>query len=528
MQLQETKTPRRAKVLRFGTVALVAAAGVLTVASPSWAIDTATVSPVSGPSGGGNTVTLNVASPTASLAFVQGSASVVFSALATCPATYPSPPANTFVLAANVRVISASKLAVTVPTGVTTSFGATPGTTSVCAYASDTAGSAELAGANAGYAVLAAATITSVTPAAAATQGGGTVTITGTNLTGGVATIGGAPLGSPVVTATQITGTIPAHVAGGPFPVIVSITGGGTVTKAGAFTYSSGLVVSPNTAPNTKTRTDIDVVGSGFTSWTFTTTNGTTPNDTNSHVYLVKGAYDPTKSGSAKTNGQTTECMNVLVVSDTELVCSLYLAGGGIPQTATHPVTGTVAGSVFTATIGTFTNGDLGTVVSGSGSIAANTTIMSITDSTHAMLSKAATAAITTATALTLNSSTRTNTDSTLTVGSTTLGSSGAAFVTTDVGRTVTGTGIPAGTTIASVTNGTTAVLSQAATVATTANGSFTISYAPTATPVPNGTYTVTAVSDGGVDVQFGGASADASYVRSVINSGSTFTVADF
>ena len=56
----------------------------------------------------------------------------------------------------------------------------------------------------------------------------------------------------------------------------------------------------------------------------------------------------------------------------------------------------------------------------------------------------------------------------------TTLTSASANFGPEAVGRTVTGTGIPAGTTIASVTNRTTAVMSAAAT-ATAAGVSFTV-----------------------------------------------------
>ena len=65
-------------------------------------------------------------------------------------------------------------------------------------------------------------------------------------------------------------------------------------------------------------------------------------------------------------------------------------------------------------------------------------------------------------TAATLFSATnvRTVSDGTTTSGSKNLGSASAAFASTDVGATVTGTGIPAGTTIASVTSTTVAVMS--------------------------------------------------------------------
>jgi hypothetical protein len=63
----------------------------------------------------------------------------------------------------------------------------------------------------------------------------------------------------------------------------------------------------------------------------------------------------------------------------------------------------------------------------------------------------------------------RTVTDGATTSGSTTITSATAAFNSgTDAGRIITGAGIPAGTTVASVTNSTTAVLSAAATATAT------------------------------------------------------------
>lgn len=62
----------------------------------------------------------------------------------------------------------------------------------------------------------------------------------------------------------------------------------------------------------------------------------------------------------------------------------------------------------------------------------------------------------------------RTVADGATTNTSTTLTSATAAFGTGDVGAVVSGTGIPAGTTIASVTNATTAVMSAAATATAT------------------------------------------------------------
>lgn len=84
--------------------------------------------------------------------------------------------------------------------------------------------------------------------------------------------------------------------------------------------------------------------------------------------------------------------------------------------------------------------------------------------------------------------STRTVADG-VTATNTALTSATAAFTPGDVGAAVTGTGIPAGTTIASVTNATTVVLS-AATTATATGVSITIldgldGFLLTATPAP-------------------------------------------
>ena len=65
-------------------------------------------------------------------------------------------------------------------------------------------------------------------------------------------------------------------------------------------------------------------------------------------------------------------------------------------------------------------------------------------------------------------SETRSVTDGATTNASTTLTSATAAFTANDVGAEISGAGIPAGTTISSVTNATTAVLSAAATVTAT------------------------------------------------------------
>jgi hypothetical protein len=487
-----------------------------------------TVSPVSGPSGGTNTITLAEATAPAdpTQAFVQGTTTVVFVAASTCMASnssYGSPGSTLLVAPANVTVVTTARLAATVPSGVTSGNYASP--YSVCAYNGTGTSSPLVAKADAAYTVGVTPTITSVTPSTGSPQGGGTVSIVGMNLGSATVTIGGSPVTKTVAssTSTNFVGVTSAHAVDGPVPVVVSIAGGGSATKAAAFTYSNGIVVSPNTSPNTKTKTDIDVQGVGFSALNFTTSTGLTPNDNNAHVYLVKGTYDPTKSGTAKTVGQTTECLRVMPVSDTELICSLYL--NGVPLSTGRDITGTVAGTVLTATSGAFTLGDVGQTVTGPASVTAGTAIASITDATHAVLTKAPTANITSAVTLSLAPS-RTFADTVLTSGSTTITSATGAFNSADIGRVVTGGTLPGGTTITAVTNATTATVSAPPTTSAT-----TVSTVVLNNPgpvVPNGSYTVAVVANGGVDVQPGGTMADPAYLKSIISSGSTFTVADY
>ena len=127
-----------------------------------------------------------------------------------------------------------------------------------------------------------------------------------------------------------------------------------------------------------------------------------------------------------------------------------------------------------------FTQADVGASVSGGG-LPGGVTIASVTSGTEVELSVAAPADVDPAT-LTIGralpqvlenvdeldalvaSLTRTVTDGVLVDEDETVTSATASFAAEDVGASVSGTGIPAGTTIASVTNGTTVELSVAAT----------------------------------------------------------------
>ncbi|WP_274426302.1 beta strand repeat-containing protein [Chelativorans sp. YIM 93263] len=108
----------------------------------------------------------------------------------------------------------------------------------------------------------AAPTISGISPANGTTEGGTSVTITGTNLTGASApTFGGAKATSYTVDSdTQITAVTPAHVSGA--VDVAVITSSGSETLSGGFTY---------VAPVTLSIADVTVSeGDDFTGATFT------------------------------------------------------------------------------------------------------------------------------------------------------------------------------------------------------------------------------------------------------------------
>nr|WP_296066516.1 IPT/TIG domain-containing protein [uncultured Actinoplanes sp.] len=565
IRLDRRKLGRAA--LTVGTVTAVVtgtATAALAVAPTAVAV---TLTPAVGPSGGGNSITIAIPGNTPLDAQFSATSRVQFQfgtgGTDNCASTIGTPTPVTAsagivqVPLSGTRVLTPYKLAVTVPTGTAAAGGltlanSTPANFLVCVY--DTSNSDALTAKSTStsndYQVGPVARIDSITPATGPSQGNTTIKVTGANLdllvgangsanSAGSVTIDGqvaAIVGVP--TASTLYATVPAHSAGGPFTVALNAPGGQTVKQA-SYTYTNGISISPNTAPNTKvTPTDVDITGVGFQSMDWSgTANGNTPNSPTAHVYLVKGIYDPTATGNVglyaapKTNGQITECQDVLVIGDTELVCSLYLAGNGLKSLGgaanRSGLTGTTASTTATTLTvgsGTLSQQDVGAAVRGTG-IADGVYITNVTNATTATLNKA-TGTQLAAAALTLLPS-RTLANVVRTSGSPTVTLSGG-FAATDVGRPVYGTGIPNGATIAAVANDT-----NSATLSTNANQTFTgdlrIGATPVAeSPVPNGTYTLTVVSNGTSDVQTGGARADAAFKQSIISSGSTFTVADY
>jgi hypothetical protein len=197
--------------------------------------------------------------------------------------------------ATNVHVTNDTTMTVTVPAG-------NVGTVSVSVTTPGGTGTL-----NNAYTYVAAPTITSFTPVVGPTSGGTVVTITGTNLTGTTSvTFGGASNGSPTnVNSSTVTALTPAHAAGG---VAVAVTTpGGTVTASQLYTYLGPPVVNP-TGINphegpTAGGTTVTITGSdltGTTNVTFGTTPGTDiTNISDNEITVVDPAH---AAGSVNVN----------------------------------------------------------------------------------------------------------------------------------------------------------------------------------------------------------------------------------
>jgi hypothetical protein len=218
----------------------------------------------------------------------------------------------------------------------------------------------------------------------------------------------------------------------------------------------------------------------------------------------------------------------VLPISDTELICTLQMAQRlgadgvsiGTLRSVTDGVTNT--DTSFVSATAHFTQADVGLTVTqtaGNAAVGAGSYIVTVVDDDEVVLNQATTGTETGIT-VSIGGSSRSVPTITTATGSTTLTGAAGKFVATDVGRPITGTGIPANTIINAVTpTGNGATLSRAA----TAPGTVTVAVSPAA-QIPDGTYTMTVVTNGDLNA----AATDPDYSQSIITSGSTFTVADY
>jgi len=186
---------------------------------------------------------------------------------------------------------------------------------------------------------------------------------------------------------------------------------------------------------------------------------------TNGNNLLLSGIAPFCYNGYFTISGVTTNTFNISIAA---IVTGSYCA------TTINSVT------VTSTNTGDFRNVTVGMAVSGTG-IPANTYVTAVASTTSITISQAATVTGSSL-VLTFNPGpygySYSTTSSTL--NSTTTVTSSALFGRVVAGMTVTGYGIPAGTTVSSVTNTSTIILSQAATVSGTSILSFTLAISGT------------------------------------------------
>ncbi|MFC4064683.1 IPT/TIG domain-containing protein [Actinoplanes subglobosus] len=488
-----------------------------------------------GPWQGGNG--LNITSQNEFLAGIDDPGVLVRTAA--CPNTYAAANvanANKIIAADKVRKLSTTRLAVTVPqvyddqSAATTAFAVNPVRDwNICVYTGTTDTVSTLV-AGTPYKVTTIQTSTGITPKAGPALGGSMVTVTGTAFPtepGALtATLGGVPLVDITpLSATAFTARTTRRAPANNVSLVVT-TASGSHTLSNAFSYNSALLVGPNTAPNNRA-VEVVVNGVGFENAPFTNTLSS-----GAHIFLVKGSYNSADIGSTtRANSPVADCSNVLVLSDTELICKLDLTSrldaAGAAVLAATPTAGnavvTAAGSrVITGTA--FASTDIGKAVidpvDSDSKIPAGTVITDVVSATKAVMSNAATG-VATASTVTLASPITQTATATTSNGSTALSAISPALTSADVGKFIIGAGIPAGRSIATQ-SGATGTLNDGTSV--TSGGAHPVILSGTKIPVPDGAYNLQYVSNAAVNAVV----TDPAYVQSQVSSTSTFTVASF
>jgi hypothetical protein len=504
-----------------------------------------------GPWQGGNSI--NVTSPNQFLAGVDDPG-VLFTKDAACPTDYDDDDAtNDKVVGPDfIRKLSNTRLATSVPANLyadqdamNTAVGSGSSVMwNLCIYAgttdSDNAASSDLVASNP-YKVTTIQTVTGISPRAGAALGGSTVTVTGTAFPtepGAItATLGGTPLTEiTVLSGNAFTARVPRHAPANNVSLVVT-TAGGSATLLNAFSYTSSLIATPNTAPNNRV-VEVVVRGVGFESapWDNTLTTG-------AHIFLVKGSYNSTDvdpGGSpARANPPVADCNKVLVLSDTEVICRLDLttrldAVGTALMSAVAPTPGygfvTAAGSRLLTGDGSpaFTASDVGKSViePGHATIPVGTVITDVISGTKAIMSNAATG-VTAAGAETVLASPiiRPVTVTATSGASPALVAAAGTFLSADLNRYIIGTHITTARTLPNAPTNSGANI----TMSGNASGGDAATPTPaviigTTVPVPEGAYNLQYVSNAALNAVVN----DPNYVKSQISSSSTFTVAAF
>jgi formylglycine-generating enzyme required for sulfatase activity len=224
--------------------------------------------------------------------------------------------------------------------------------------------------------VVPAPTISSVSPTSGPTAGGTTITITGTNLTGTTSvTIGGsAATGVTVVNSTTVTAVTPAGTAGA--KTVAVTTPGGTATLPNGFTFvvpaPTISSVAPSSGPTTG-GTTITITGTNLTGTTSVTVGGVAATSVSVVSATTVTAITPAGTAGAKTvsvttPGGTANLTNGFTFVGAPTIASVTPSGG--------PITG---GTPITITGTNFYNGSAGATVTVGGVAATSVTVVNAT-----------------------------------------------------------------------------------------------------------------------------------------------------
>ncbi|MDE1995949.1 MAG: IPT/TIG domain-containing protein, partial [Rhizobiaceae bacterium] len=202
------------------------------------------ISPTSGPTAGGTSVTIAGTN-------LIGATAVTFGGTA----------------ALSVTVNSATQITATAPAGI--------GTVDVTVT---TSGGTSTTSSSDQFTYVAAPMVTSISPTSGPTAGGTSVVITGANLTGATSvTFGGTAANFTVNSATSITATAPSKSVGTVDVIVITPGGTSTTSDSDQFTYIAVPTVtsiSPTSGP-TAGGTSVTITGTGLSGATSVTFGGT-------------------------------------------------------------------------------------------------------------------------------------------------------------------------------------------------------------------------------------------------------------
>ena len=299
-------------------------AGAFTYATASSPTLTA-VTPTSGPTAGGTTITLTGTN------FVAGATVRVGGTAAT-----------------NVAFVSATQLTARTPAG-------TAGARDVQV----TNPSGQSATRTGGFTYTAAAqapTLTAVSPTSGPTAGGTTITLTGTNfVSGATVRVGGtAATNVAFVSATSLTARTPAGTAGAR-DVQVTNPNGQSATRSGAFTYTAAAqaptltAVSPASGP-TAGGTTITLTGTNFVSGATVRVGGTAA----TNVAFVSATSLTARTPAGTAGARDVQVTNPNGQSATRSGAFTYTgATGALTATSVSPLSGPASGGTVVTVTGT-------------------------------------------------------------------------------------------------------------------------------------------------------------------------------